>query len=161
MYYKNKKISITNKTTKEMEIALCRHFNNEFSNLIIPNVSYGIELHECDLLVLTKSGYANEIEIKISLADLKKDIEKKHGHNSDKIRCLYFAIPSSLAKHFCLIPERAGIIVVNSQGECFLIQKPKVNKSRKFSDNEKYKFARLALIRFWKMKEEILSLKIN
>ena len=56
---------------------------------------------------------ATEIEIKISLADLKADAHKKHSHSSDKIKYLYFAIPSyMLEKALPFIPERAGIITV-------------------------------------------------
>lgn len=62
-------------TTLEMEIALMRELNIR-KNIIVPNVSFGMyfkgygALHECDLLCLSKSGYATEIEIKIIKSDL-------------------------------------------------------------------------------------------
>ena len=73
-------------TLYEMECAVARYMDFR-TNLVVPNVSWGFEVHECDLLIVTKTGYAYEVEIKRSKADLKKDIEKKHGHNS---RGVYF-----------------------------------------------------------------------
>ena len=53
------------------------NFFNYRANLIVPNISWGLGLHECDLLVLTSSGYATEIEIKVSKADLKVVVDAK------------------------------------------------------------------------------------
>ena len=50
----------------DIEIAIANHLNTN-QNLIVPNISYGLGFHyELDLLVVTKSNYADEIEIKIS-----------------------------------------------------------------------------------------------
>ena len=75
-------------TTPEMEIALAREFNYN-QNLIVPCVGNGLNIHECDLLILTNHNYATEIEIKVSIADLKKDLDKRHGHRSNKIKNLW------------------------------------------------------------------------
>jgi len=81
---------------------------------IVPNVSWGLGLrHECDLLVLDNKNRFTEIEIKISLQDLKKDFEKKHGHKSKFIGRLIYAIPETLLeKSLPLIPKDSGIITV-------------------------------------------------
>jgi len=42
--------------TIEMEIAFARYFGIR-QNLIIPNVSWGMDTHECDLFVLTPARY--------------------------------------------------------------------------------------------------------
>ena len=76
--------------TDEMEVALAEYFDSR-ANLIVPNVYHSFFKHELDLLVLTKSGYAYEIEIKITAADLKKDVKKRHGHRDERIKKIYLA----------------------------------------------------------------------
>lgn len=145
------------RTTEEIECAVARYFNPRV-NLVVPNVSWGMGLHECDLLVLTKSGYAYEVEIKVSRADLIKDLEKRHGHHSNKIKKLYFAIPAHLAKHIEYIPLRAGIISVNSKGWCCLIKNPDINTAaHKLSDEDRFQFARLGALRIFDLKSRIIN----
>ncbi len=68
---------MTKITTPEMECALAAFFDSR-ANLIVPRVHWGMaDLHECDLLMVSKVGYVTEIEIKITRADLKKDAEKE------------------------------------------------------------------------------------
>ena len=101
---KKRKIS-----TLEIEIKLLAYF--KFSqNIIVHCVADGIYhekcgfLHECDLLVLSKSNYATEIEIKISKSDLIKDSKKEHAHESDLIKKLYFAVQTEYFQIFNAIP---------------------------------------------------------
>ena len=85
------------------------------SHLVVSNVSWGFKIHECDMISVTDSGYATEIEIKISVADTKKDMTKRHAHKSDKIKYLYFAMPKYIydkAKEF--VPENAGIYTIEA-----------------------------------------------
>ena len=77
--------------TLEMEIALMRKFDVR-RNIIVPNICWGMNLHECDLLSITKKGYATEIEIKVSKPDLRADRDKTHGHRSNKIEFLELKI---------------------------------------------------------------------
>jgi hypothetical protein len=148
--------------TEDMELAIAWYFNFT-RHLIVPNVSFGLKLHECDLLILTNSGYAYEIEIKTSLHDLRRDLNKKHGHKSKRIKYLYFAIPENLIGYVKFIPDRAGILVVgkNSKGySCRLVRKPEANKPiYKFSTKERYKLARLGTIRIWTLKNKIRKIK--
>ena len=65
-------------TTLVMEIALAR-FINPRVNLVVPNVSWGFFNHECDLISISKSGFATEYEIKVSKSDLKADKKKKQS----------------------------------------------------------------------------------
>jgi hypothetical protein len=146
-------------TTKEIELKIAYHLGIR-ENLIVPNVSWGFNIHECDLLSISSKGYLTEVEIKISLSDLKKDKEKYHGHYDDRIKYLYFAIPAKLAKHIEYIPKRAGIFIITTKGRVYKIAKPKYNKkANPISDKDKYKIARLGALRIWKLKEKIIESK--
>ena len=52
--------------------------------------------HECDILTVSPSYWATEVEIKISLSDLKADFKKKHNHLSNAIKYFYYCIPEHL-----------------------------------------------------------------
>lgn len=141
-----------------MEVALANHINPR-ANLIVPNVHWGLFIHECDILVITKAGYAWEVEIKVTKADLLNDKKKKHGHKDHRIKNLYFAIPHYLKEHIDHIPERAGIIIVNERKRCKVVRKPKSNKNPyKFSEKERYQVARLGAMRMWTLKRNIIRL---
>jgi hypothetical protein len=141
-------------TTPEMEIALAEYFNYRRC-LIVPNISYGMFNHECDLLVVTKAGYAWEVEIKTSRSDLRADAKKHHQHNSQKISRLYFAIPEKLRKDIDLIPARAGVIVVRSRYACELLRVPERMHKYRFTPAEHFRVAELATLRIWGLKETI------
>jgi len=83
-------------------------------NVIVPNVSWGLGLgHECDVLVLDGKNRFTEIEIKISVPDLKKDFRKPHGHSSAIISRLVYAVHESvLAAALQIVPARFGLIAV-------------------------------------------------
>lgn len=147
-------------TLYEMEKALVRHFNMR-RHFIVPNVSWGLGIHECDLLLVKKTGYAVEIEIKRSVADIKKDLNKKHKHISNKIKELWFAIPESLMSNTYLIPERAGILTIEDGLDLRyrfvkIIRKPISNKdARMLTDEEIFKLGMLAAMRIWKLKSKL------
>lgn len=162
-------------TTAEMEIALARYFNFR-QNLIVPNVSWGLYLnrtclHECDLLILTKSGYLWEVEIKISKSDLVADKKKNHGHRHDSIKRLYFAIPEHINTDCCIehIPKRAGVIVVKNKENllrggyktnywyCKQERKPKEEKGHQLTEKERFKVARLGAMRIWGLKDKLVK----
>ncbi len=155
-------------TTAEMECTIASWFNYR-ANLVVPNVHWGMNMHECDLLVLSKAGYVTEVEIKISRADLRADAKKLHGHRSNKIKYLYFAVPDNLeAAALELAPERAGIITVarcdrpssRRRGElrCNRIRNPICTKhSLPMSDRDRYKVARLGALRIWNLKRKIIN----
>lgn len=162
--------------TIEMEIALMKHFKF-LQNVIVPNVKWGMvlggtPLHECDLLVLSKSNYATEIEIKVDKGDLLKDKAKSHNHKHPYIKFLYFAVPEKL-KEVALnnIPERAGLLVVskrlisNTYYDDYYIYhidvvKPAIRnpKTQKWSFEDKNKLMRLGTMRIYNLKKKILKL---
>lgn len=149
--------------TIDMEIAVMQWLDIR-KNLIVPNVSFGMGLHECDILSLTKSGYATEVEIKISRADLLKDKHKSHGHESKRIKSLYFAVPEKL-KELALaeIPERSGLLVVHWRSAKKLgyyvttAREPVVDKyAEKWNDRDRMNLSRLGTMRILGLKQNIL-----
>ena len=147
----------------DIEVAIARHLNPRI-NLIVPNIFWGLEFnHEIDLLVVTQNRYAWEIEIKISVADLKADLKKKHCHGSSKIKRLYFAVPCSLKeKAIELIPNDAGLFIVDETENRWvhLVKAPIINcNARKFNDGEIQKLYELAAMRIWSLKETIYRLQ--
>lgn len=150
-------------TTLDMEIALMQFFNIR-KHLIVPNVSWGLMNHECDLLILRKTGYAIEVEIKVSKSDLLAEEKKKHDHWSPKIKELYFAVPYYM-KEFALenIPNIAGLVIVGSERNKHypvVVERTPIsnNDARPFSEIERYKLARLGTLRILGMKKKIQKL---
>ena len=144
----------------DIEVAVARYLNPR-QNLIVPNVHWGLNIHECDLLVITQAGYAWEVEIKVTKADVVKDKEKRHQHFDGRIKFLYFAIPKYLESCISHIPKRAGIIAVGSDLTCRTLRNPETNAKYKFSDAERYQVARLGALRIWGLKEKIKKLTKN
>jgi hypothetical protein len=144
--------------TLELEVALAYYFKYT-KNIIVPNVKFGMLIHECDLLIMTKSGYLYEVEIKRTKQDLLADLKKEHGHFDKRIKYFYFAIPGSLLET-CeeFIPKRAGIITVVNRC-CHLIREPKNLSNYKCSTEERLKLLRLGTLRIWSLKSRIIKLK--
>ncbi|MBM4311423.1 MAG: MmcB family DNA repair protein [Deltaproteobacteria bacterium] len=144
----------------DIEQAIVTHFCPR-RNLIVPNVSWGFDLqHEVDLLVVTPSGNATEVEIKASISDIRADLRKRHGHESAKISRIYFAYPLELhEKAKGLIPAHAGIITVDNSraiSQCKVQRVAKIKSvARKITENERLKLGHLAAMRIWSLKRHI------
>jgi hypothetical protein len=129
-------------------------------NTIVPNVSWGLGLsHEADLLVLDKSGRFTEIEIKISLSDLKADFKKWHGHQSHIISRLVYAVPHNLVNHAnTCVPKGCGIISVKWHPRAGVFQAEWVRRcvhkkgTAKPSTARVIKFMSLGCMRIWSLK---------
>ena len=150
----------------DMEIAISRKFGIR-NNIIVPNVSWGFSwMHECDLFLIKKSGYAVEIEIKRSVSDLKADFKKGHNHVDKKHRIceMYYAIPVELLEK-CepLIPVDAGIITVNPINTRYYAtihrKAIKIKNCRKLTTEEQLAVARLGTLRMWNSKEKAMNLE--
>lgn len=144
-------------TATDMEI-LVAQFLNPRINLIVPNVSWGMGIHECDLLCVTKNRYLWEVEIKISKADLIRDKRKYHGHYDKRVKRLYFAIPDYLEKHIEHIPERAGIIIADTRYErlrCRLLRSATENGRHQINEAEYIKLMHLGAMRIWGLKSKL------
>ena len=145
---------------EEIEIALTR-FYKEQKHIMIPNFYVD---HECDLLVIRKTGYAIEVEIKRSVADMKKDLEKSHGHTSNKITEFYYCFPEKIAdKCIPLVPKHAGILVVKKPyqfAKVSMLRHAKRNKDAvKWTPKEIKKVLRYCTYRMWKLKRDVFKLK--
>ncbi|GMO51764.1 MAG: hypothetical protein Pg6C_16670 [Treponemataceae bacterium] len=154
-------------TEKEIQFALTysqRHSPFYIrSHICVTNVSWGADFnHELDLLSVSKAGYGTETEIKISVSDLKRDLEKTHCHKDNRIRQLFFAGPAEMKEALLeYAPENAGVITVErdiQQGYwtipyyCYTIRKPKINQyAVKFTEKEIQKLLRLGNMRFWSL----------
>lgn len=150
-------------TSQDIEIAVARHFGWR-QNVIVPNVHWGLGLcYEADLVVLRPSGWAIEVEIKVSAADIRADLLKRFQHNSNLFRELYFAVPAALAEN-PNIPAQAGILSVSEERPGWLaVKKVRDAVPRKFAAKWKpetrQKLYELAAMRTWTLKQHLQSTK--
>ena len=131
----------------------------------VPNVFWGIGLnYECDLIILTPSNYAKEIEIKISKADLLIDKKKKNYHNSSIFKELYFAVPEKLQEIALKeIPANAGLFVVSEKSykNKIYYNVKEIKKARKktipykWTQEERLKLASLGAMRILGLKNKL------
>lgn len=153
-------------TTIEIEGRVANYFGVR-QCIIVPNISWGAGIHECDLLIVRKSGAAIEVEIKVSRSDLKKDLDKPHHHNDKRVKELYFAIPDYLKNCIEFIPEHAGILLISRNTRwgydgllCEKLRDPTPNKGHtKFTPDEVLNIARLGTMRIWALKRKIINKK--
>ena len=143
----------------EIELVVANHFNPR-QNLIVPNVSWSMFSHECDVLVLTQSDYAYEVEIKVTASDLKRDAGKTHGHKSKYIKLLWFAMPDYLEPYVSFVPANAGVMLVSrdsyGRDTCRVVRGPGVNRDAvKWTPEKRMELMRLAGLRIWNLKEAI------
>ena len=113
--------------------------------------------HECDMLIVTKNRYLTEVEIKISLSDLKADFKKEHQHKDENIKNFYYAFPEEMKeKALELIPKDCGILIAVKKEcgipyrkiECY--RNPKINKEAKpINDIVLSRIYRLGYLRYW------------
>ena len=166
-------------TTNKMETLIYRYFESG-SLAIVPRVTKNngwldtevnpmiwknIVNHECDILIVTKNHYLTEVEIKISLSDLKADFKKEHQHKDENIKNFYYAFPEEMKeKAIELIPEGAGILIAVKKHlnsgyeyrdiECY--RKPKINKLAKpINDKVLSMIYRLGYLRYWNYRTSV------
>lgn len=128
--------------------------------IIVPNVSHGWDIsHEADLLAVYDNK-VTEIEVKISLSDLKADF-KKPKHISalflKNIGRLIYAIPIEIYdKAVEIIPKQYGIITIKWNGYRYEAQWQRQARHRKdykgISDNQLINLLRLGCMRIWSLK---------
>ncbi len=152
-------------TSKDIEkLLVCHRYKSPYSFrkfICVPNVSYGFfDDREADLIAVSTSNYITEIEIKISVADLKKDLEK-YKFTKDQnplIKNFYYAMPIAVwnkVKENPPIPEYAGVYVILENNKTIVLERKCIpNKNAvKLSDALLIKLMRLAVIRYWTYKE--------
>jgi len=145
-------------TAKHIEYAVAMHYGVRYND-IVPNISWGIGIHECDLLIIPPNRFAIEVEIKISIADLKADAKKWHHHESELIRELYFAIPVAiLDKAMPHIPERAGVLTVNGSGRVNVTRYATPNPAAvKITADKRAEILHLGNMRTWSLRKKLLQ----
>jgi hypothetical protein len=167
-------------TTIEIECAIADKFGTR-ENIIVPNISWGLSgMHECDVFIVKRNGYAIEVEIKRSKSDLLADFKKTHGHKDNRIKELYYAIPEKQYNAWKdLIPKHAGILtywkfeeeIWNAKlkrwsGEFRWITRVQYKKTavdnriaRKLTYKEQLKVAKLGTMRIWNLKKKIIKMQ--
>jgi hypothetical protein len=143
-------------TALDIEIAVAKFFGYA-SNIIVPNVY--LNKCECDMVIISPSGYVTEVEIKVSKSNLKKDSDKNYNaHNSYKVKRFFYAVPLELMN--CeYTPSDAGLIVVNNRF-AKIVRPAKVNKSsKKLNQDQVFDIARLGCMRIWRLKENLYDFK--
>lgn len=159
-------------TTLQMEIELMKHFKFT-QNIIVNGVTEASQLvrFEADLLILSKSGYATCVEIKVSKADLKNDNKKKHINSTHEnfenyfgvLKYFYYAVPIELKEDALnKIPVFAGLIVVEEVNNEYWngyrvteLRKPKHLFSYKWDEDERNALLRLGCLRIFNLKKLI------
>ena len=143
-------------TSQQVELAVANHFDYR-RQVIVPNVSWGMGLlYEADIVVLRKSNWAIEVEIKVSASDIRADLKKKHLHDSPLFKELWFAVPEALEDHKD-IPLHAGILSVGDRRRRKLkvVRKPLGNKDAvKWTNEQRLKLLHLASMRTWALKKK-------
>lgn len=144
-------------TTNDMELALamsktspCNFIKNQITAIRCADI-FG---HETDLVSVNKTGYATEVEIKISKADFMKDFDKKHYHESGFIKYFYYAVPYYMLD-FALenAPEGVGVMSVTPSknfGKVSIIREAVARKgARKVPEDKILKMERYMSMRYW------------
>ena len=145
---------------------------NKRSDMFVPNLSWGLLNHEADLVIVNKTGYLTEVEIKRSWEDFKADFKKKHTHNDERVYRFYYCVPVSIldkVKEFLLKVVKedksrknpSALISYTEDGrvkiEDFGISYKE--GARKLFLEECLTVARLGVLRYWNLMEKVYPLK--
>lgn len=158
----------TSLTIDEIELGVAYAFGIR-NNVIVPNVSWGFfATHEADLVIINRSGYMTEVEIKRSWQDFLNDFKKHTTHDEGKVTWKYFAVPESMCEkawqYLCDNGHKDwGLIPYNETGGAWIkyrpICYPHSSQSKKLTFEERFAIARLGTMRIWNLKGKLVSLK--
>ena len=151
---------------------------NKRADIMIPNLSWGLLPYEADFVVVSKSGYLTEVEIKRSWEDFKADFKKNHNHDAEQVYYFYYCVPVSIVakvkeflmekygERYCLCApsvlwydESGNVrVAVDDNQRCFGMHyassiSPNV-KHRKLFLEEQLTVARLGQLRYWSLLEK-------
>ncbi|MBW9102923.1 hypothetical protein [Paraburkholderia phenoliruptrix] len=88
-----------------VEAAIRRHVDPRGANTLIPEaeIRYGVGstrgVYRADFMMITRSNYATELEVKVSLADWRKDLSKPK----------WVGMPDWITRFIYVVPEQLGI----------------------------------------------------
>lgn len=132
--------------------------------VVVPNVSWGWGLnHEADLIAVSQSGWADEIEIKIDAGDLRNDYVKEKWSRpfDDRIKRFWFAVPELLLEiATALVRPEHGIIVAKPGSKATaslpiarVVRRAQPRKTaRKVTNQELCKLLHLGVMRYWDLR---------
>jgi hypothetical protein len=150
----------TELTVKDIQARLAEHWGIR-NHIIVPNVSWGLLDYEADLLIMNKTGYVTEIEIKRSWSDFLADFKKDEvAHKSELIYQFWYCVPEELYSK-CIEKlkevypdslDRPNVISYSDSGILNFHGKTASycrGKHRKLFLEEQLKLARLGAMRYW------------
>lgn len=153
----------TNLTIHEIEELIIFKEGGVRKNLCVPNVSWGLNIdYEADLLIITKSGYCTEYEIKRSYSDFLADMKKNEcAHKAPWVYKFFYVIPLGIKdkalKYFEYKGIEAPAIICYSEDKklsyCGGISYAK--GGRKMFLEEILKVARLGTLRYWNFRNRV------
>ena len=150
----------TKLSVKEIQALLAKHWDIR-TNIIVPNVSWGMLDYEADLLIMNKTGYVTEIEIKRSWSDFLADFKKdEKAHKAEIIYQFWYCVPDAIYNKCVeklkeVYPDEFGrpnIISYSDSGVLYFHGKSASycrGKHRKLYLEEQLKLARLGTLRYW------------
>ena len=157
----------TKLTVDEIQLAL--YYSgiwNKRQDIFVPNLSWGLLNHEADLVILTKSGYLTEVEIKRSWEDFKADFKKEHEHKDEHVYYLHYCVPESIKdKVISFLEERyrykltrPSVLCYTEGGEIKITPGGWPNNGgRRLFLEEQLTIARLGCMRIWNLKEKLTT----
>jgi len=174
---------LTVKEIEEIIISDKRYFNIR-TDIAIPNLSWSLLPYEADLVIMNKTGYVTEFEIKRSFEDFKKDFKKEIFHISELIYRFNYVLPKSIeeevykeldkhlddekyvklfgksTKDFKRYPS---IIFYDEDGNLTTNKSMSYlcGKHRKLFLEEKVTLLRLLSIRYWNLREKVKQTEVN
>lgn len=150
---------VTKLTVEDIQIALFKSkiWNNK-TDIMLPNLSFGLLEYEADFVVISNAGYLTEVEIKRSFEDLQADFKKNHTHNDPKVSYFYYCLPITMKDKAEELLKRSNngflpaIIYYDENGKCTPNSVNPTKKGRKLFLEEQLHAAKLGCLRFWNLK---------
>jgi len=131
---------------------LARYFN-PFQQTVVPNCYFAGG--EMDLLVVTRSGYLVEVEIKLSRADWKADLAKEKWTMPERrlVSRFYYAVPPELcpAEAPEWVPATSGILHLHPRDYVLEHRKAeRVKTAPKLTDQQQLHIMASIYRRWWR-----------
>lgn len=131
---------------------------NKRSDIMIPNLSWGLLPYEADFVIISKSGYLTEVEIKRSWSDFLADFKKKHKHDAEQVYYFYYCVPEKITEKVVeYLKQKELPLAVLSYNDNGVVKSvgygySSLNgKHRKLFIEEQLTIARLGQLRFWNL----------
>jgi hypothetical protein len=147
-----------------MIFALARHFNWWQQTML---TEFEVDGGRADLVIISRSNYLTEVEVKISLSDWNADQHKrKFCGVRPHVSRFFYAIPETLKdKVPDWVPPEAGILVLYDMGHGFdrvseLRAAKRLNKL-KVDDKTIRKMHESCYYRFWRQNMEVMRGRLH